>query len=112
MSKIYITGLGQVSHLGNNVEEALNTFKNPSPNSILKLKQDHLESEDFPNFTNATEELEKLGRDSRKLNRANQLLIQVTKEAMAQSNLSVQKINNYKVGIIVGTTICINCLQS
>jgi hypothetical protein len=43
MAKIYITGIGQVSHLGKNIDEALAALKDPSSeNSYLRLERDHL----------------------------------------------------------------------
>lgn len=104
MENIYITGMGQISHLGKNVEEALATLRDPSADSLFKFKRDHLESENAPDVSVAVEGLEKLSRDQKELSRANQLLIHVTKEAMLYANLSESEIQNYRVGVIVGTT--------
>lgn len=104
MEKIYITGMGQVSHLGKNVDEALATFKDPSQDSLLKLNPEHLVNEESPNVSIAVDGLETLSRDHKTLNRANQLLIHVTREAMAYANLSEAEAKNYRVGVIIGTT--------
>lgn len=105
MEKIYITGMGQISNIGKNVEEALGTLKDPmEEKSFLRLTREHLENESAPDVSNVIEGLEILDRDSRKLSRANQLLIHVTKEAMSYAKLTIDEAKNYRVGIIVGTT--------
>jgi 3-oxoacyl-[acyl-carrier-protein] synthase II len=105
MAKIYITGIGQVSHLGKNIDEALAALKDPSSeNSYLRLERDHLENEEAPDLSLEIDNLEVLSRDSKKLSRANQLLIHVTKEALAYAGLSEGEAKDYRVGVIVGTT--------
>jgi 3-oxoacyl-(acyl-carrier-protein) synthase len=104
MAKVYITGIGQVSHLGENIDEALAVLKDPSDASFLRLKRDHLESEQAADVSLTINGLETLSRDSRVLSRGNQLLIHVAKEAMSYANLSIEEAKNYRVGIIVGTT--------
>lgn len=104
MAKIYITGMGQVSHLGDNVDQALSTLMDPTGVSMLRLERGHLESEECPNVKLKVDGLETHTRDNRKLNRANQLLIKVVSEAMTYAHLTEDDTKKSRVGVIIGTT--------
>ncbi|OUR98866.1 hypothetical protein A9Q84_05490 [Halobacteriovorax marinus] len=98
--KQFITGLGQISHLGQNVKMALETLRTSGPDKLLSLSPEHLESEASPDM-----EMD-LSQDLPKGDhiRANILSILAIEEAIAQAGLTSEDISKYRIGVCVGST--------
>lgn len=97
-----ITGVGCVTPLGNSAEdfclEIASVFNRNSSNSI---DRNHLTERKVKDFNFSDQELlQKYPR----LDRGCQYILQAAAEAMDNANLTPEIINNYRIGVIIGST--------
>lgn len=105
MARQFIAGIGQISNLGRNVEEARRVFQNPSLENLATLPLGHLESAEFPYeekmFPVLSAELNPL---KGALSLANRMALKAATEAVESSGLEPNDFSSLRVGVCVGST--------
>ena len=107
LKRVVVTGLGALTPIGNNIEEYWNALVNGVSGAApikcfdaAKFKTRFAcESKDFEvtNFINR--------KDARKMDRFTQYAMVASDEAIADSNLDLEAINKFRVGVIWGAGI-------
>ena len=95
--KVYVAGCGIISAAGKSIEESIQTFKSveiaPSPTSGFDTDLSYPVFE-VPNFKSITSE-----------HRTYTLLKHATNEALINTELNLNNLKNYRVGVCFGTTV-------
>jgi 3-oxoacyl-[acyl-carrier-protein] synthase II len=107
LKRVVVTGLGALTPIGNNIEEYWNALVNGVSGAApityfdaAKFKTRFAcELKDF----NVTDFINR--KDARKMDRFTQYAMVASDEAIADSNLDLEKINKFRVGVIWGAGI-------
>ena len=107
LKRVVVTGLGALTPIGNNIEEYWNALVNGVSGAAPITYFDAAKFKtrfacELKNF-NVTDFINR--KDARKMDRFTQYAMVASDEAIADSNLDLEKINKFRVGVIWGAGI-------
>lgn len=113
---VYVTGLGIITSIGDNVAANLNSLRNSQPGIGRSLFFDSRYASDFffgevPHSTNDLLNMSGLGKD-KSLTRTDALAFKAFDEAVADAGLSLGELNAYETAFISAGTVGGMCAHS